>query len=321
MPSSCFWACNYGHKKIGGGYPVFEYPVEQFIWTYHVSLFFFLSGYVYKITRKWESKGSRINFIVYKFVNLAVPYFTMSILYILINSMTAKTNTDFSASDIFLLWKNPIAQYWYIYALFMLLFLYVVLSKMLNDWLITILLVVVAYSRAFFPNFSIPIFGICLGHALCFGMGVCLKDIQMLSQKKILPILIGIHIATGAVVFSLKLENLAPFKDVMRVVGIITSVALIGKLSESESVKKFLLFINTWCFQIYLLHTIFTSATRIVLMKIGVDSFSIQLLAGILMGLAVPIFIGWLCSKTVIFNIFFFPTRTVNQLRKDKRKI
>lgn len=235
--------------------------------------------------------------------------------------MTAKTNTDFSISDIFLLWKTPIAQYWYIYALLMLLFLYVVLSKMLNDRLITVLLVVIAYSRVFFPNFSIPIFGICLGHALCFGMGVCLKDIQIFNQKKILPMLIGIHIAMVAAVFSLNLENLALFKDVMRVIGIITSVALIGKLSEREIIKKFLLLINKWCFQIYLLHTIFTSATRIVLMKIGVDSFYIQLVAGMLMGLAVPIFIGWFCSKTVIFNIFFFPTRTVNQLRKDKRKI
>lgn len=114
---------------MGGGIPTFEYPLEKFIWTFHVSLFFFLSGYVYKITQKWKSKGTRTRFIAYKFIKVAVPYFSISIFYILINSLTAKTNTSFSVTDIFSLWKTPVAQYWYIYALFMLLLLYAVLSK------------------------------------------------------------------------------------------------------------------------------------------------------------------------------------------------
>lgn len=117
----------FGHVIMGirkwGGIPTFEYPLEKFIWTFHVSLFFFLSGYVYKITQKWKSKGTRTRFIAYKFIKVAVPYFSISIFYILINSLTAKTNTSFSVTDIFSLWKTPVAQYWYIYALFMLLLL------------------------------------------------------------------------------------------------------------------------------------------------------------------------------------------------------
>ena len=132
---------------MGGGIPTFEYPLEKFIWTFHVSLFFFLSGYVYKITQKWKSKGTRTRFIAYKFIKVAVPYFSISIFYILINSLTAKTNTSFSVTDIFSLWKTPVAQYWYIYALFMLLLLYAVLSKVCNDWIITVFLVLLAYIR------------------------------------------------------------------------------------------------------------------------------------------------------------------------------
>ena len=154
-----------------------------------MSLFFFLSGYVYKITQKWKSKGNRTRFIAYKFINLAVPYFSISIFYILINSLTAKTNTSFSVTDIFSLWKTPVAQYWYIYALFMLLLLYAALSKVCNDWIITVFLVLLAYIRTAM-GINVPLFGICLGHAFSFGVGVCLPDIQYFNRKKLLPLLI-----------------------------------------------------------------------------------------------------------------------------------
>lgn len=152
-----------------------------------MSLFFFLSGYVYKITQKWKSKGTRTRFIAYKFIKVAVPYFSISIFYILINSLTAKTNTSFSVTDIFSLWKTPVAQYWYIYALFMLLLLYAVLSKVCNDWIITVFLVLLAYIRTAM-GINVPLFGICLGHAFSFGVGVCLPDIQYFNRKKIAPI-------------------------------------------------------------------------------------------------------------------------------------
>lgn len=306
-----------GLRQAGGDIPGFEYPTELFIWTYHVSLFFFLSGYVYKITKKWEPKGSRLKFISYKFINLAVPYFSISTLYILANSLTSGTNTNFSVSDIFLLWKTPVAQYWYIYALFILLFLYAVLSKVGSDIAITAFLVLLVYIRAFVYNFNLPILGIALGHAFCFGLGVCLPDIQYFNRKNMLPLLIAAHVASVALIFSLQLNDIVPFKDYMKLIGIATSVSLIGFLSENKTIRKALLFINKWCFQIYLLHTFFTSAIRILMIKLSIQNFYLQTILGMVIGLAFPILIGWCCSKTVVFNIIFFPTRTVKQLKKE----
>ena len=34
--------------------------------------------YVYKITQKWKSKGTRTRFIAYKFIKVAVPYFSIT---------------------------------------------------------------------------------------------------------------------------------------------------------------------------------------------------------------------------------------------------
>lgn len=305
----------FGHVIMGirkwGSIPTFEYPLEKFIWTFHVSLFFFLSGYVYKITQKWKSKGTRTRFIAYKFIKVAVPYFSISIFYILINSLTAKTNTSFSVTDIFSLWKTPVAQYWYIYALFMLLLLYAVLSKVCNDWIITVFLVLLAYIRTAM-GINVPLFGICLGHAFSFGVGVCLPDIQYFNRKKLLPLLIGVHVLTVSLIFVFQMQDVALLKDYMRMIGIITSVSLIGVVAENKSIQKFLLFINKRCFQIYLLHTIFTSAIRIVLMKLSISEFYIQTLIGMVVGIVVPILIGEFCSKTVLLNIFFFQLKRLN---------
>ena len=60
---------------------------------------------------------------------------------------------------------------------------------------------------------------------------------------------------------------------------------------------------------------------EIVLIKMRVGFFLYSSSGENVDELTVPIFIGWFCSKIVIFQHFLFPTRTVNQLRKGKRKI
>lgn len=109
-----------------------------------------------------------------------------------------------------------------------------------------------------------------------------------------------------------QMQDVALLKDYMRMIGIITSVSLIGVVAENKSIQKFLLFINKRCFQIYLLHTIFTSAIRIVLMKLSISEFYIQTLIGMVVGIVVPILIGEFCSKTVLLNIFFFQLKRLN---------
>lgn len=193
----------------------------------------------------------------------------------------------------------------------MLLLLYAVLSKVCNDWIITVFLVLLAYIRTAM-GINVPLFGICLGHAFSFGVGVCLPDIQYFNRKKLLPLLIGVHVLTVSLIFVFQMQDVALLKDYMRMIGIITSVSLIGVVAENKSIQKFLLFINKRCFQIYLLHTIFTSAIRIVLMKLSISEFYIQTLIGMVVGIVVPILIGEFCSKTVLLNIFFFQLKRLN---------
>lgn len=109
-----------GIRKTGIPTPKSMAFVEEYIWTFHVPLFMFLSGYVYRLTGGWEAKGTRKKFLLHKLLNLGIPYFVFSSIYILINSVTSGVNHSSSISDILMLWRTPVAQYWFLYALFIL---------------------------------------------------------------------------------------------------------------------------------------------------------------------------------------------------------
>ena len=61
-----------GIRKAGSFSSDYEVLVENFIWTFHVALFMFLSGYVYHITGECNGKGSKLGFIKHKLLNLSM---------------------------------------------------------------------------------------------------------------------------------------------------------------------------------------------------------------------------------------------------------
>ena len=139
-----------GAKTAGISYPRFFADLESFIWSFHVALFLFLSGCAYKISSDNKKARSPKKFILYKAINLGIPYLFFSGLYIVINSLTDSVNTHSSLSEILCVWKTPVAQYWYLYALFFLLCMWALLSESLSNAEITVLTVVFTYTAPFF---------------------------------------------------------------------------------------------------------------------------------------------------------------------------
>ncbi len=64
-----------GLRTSGAAVPSAMPLLEKFIWTYHIDLFMFLSGYVYSITGGWQRKGTQLRFIGCKLLDLGIPYF------------------------------------------------------------------------------------------------------------------------------------------------------------------------------------------------------------------------------------------------------
>ena len=71
-----------GIRLAGIDIPGFFVGIEKFIWSFHVALFLFLGGVVYKVTGEWKSKKSKWGFLLYKLYNLGIPYIAFSVIYI-----------------------------------------------------------------------------------------------------------------------------------------------------------------------------------------------------------------------------------------------
>ena len=144
-----------GIRTAGIDVPGFFEGMELFIWSFHVALFLFLSGVVYRLTGEWRKHKTRHGFILHKLLNLGIPYVTFSVVYIAINSFVGQANNQSSLKDILFIWKTPVAQYWFLYALFFLFCIWGALSGILKNWQITLLTLAVAY--------GVPLLGGTLG--------------------------------------------------------------------------------------------------------------------------------------------------------------
>ena len=309
-----------GIRLAGVNIPDFFGGMEKFIWSFHVALFLFLSGVVYKVTGEWESKKTKWNFILYKLYNLSIPYIAFSVIYILINSLVGEANTGFVPSDILNIWKTPVAQYWFLYALFFLFCIWTAFSGILKNCQITIIVVLIGYLA--------PIFGIPLGSldvvfysALAFGIGtfVDFKSLANLSTWAKCLIVI-LHILTG-IVFILLNKIEAPFiKEIMILFGIYSSIMLISILQNCKAIAYLLDFINKYSFQIYLLHTIFTAGIRIILIRLNVTSWWVHILLGTIFGFLFSVLSAKIAKKVKCLNFFFFPSKVLSIMKREKQQ-
>ena len=309
-----------GIRIAGIDIPEFFWGMEKFIWSFHVALFLFLSGVVYKMTGEWKGKQSKWKFLLYKLYNLGIPYIAFSVIYILINSLVGEANTGFAVSDIFYIWKTPVAQYWYLYALFFLFCIWTAFSGVLKNWQITLIVVLIGYLA---PLFGIP-FGsldVVFYSALAFGIGtfVNFESLTKLSNlSKCLIVLM--HIVTG-VVFVILNKIEAPFiKEIMILFGIYSSIMFISILQNCKSMARFLDFVNKYSFQIYLLHTIFTAGTRIILLRLNITQWWIHILLGTAIGLAFSVLAAVIAKKVKCLNFFFFPSKAYTLKNLDFKR-
>lgn len=304
-----------GIRTAGIPVPQFFEGMELLIWSFHVALFLFLSGVVYRMGGEWRSHGTKRGFILHKLLGLGIPYVVFSIVYISINSLVGGANTQSSLTDILWIWKTPVAQYWYLYALFFLFCIWVALAGILKNWQIAVLILVVGY--------GIPLLGGTLGcfeivfySSLAFGAGT-LVNFRRLDKPKtwVKCLVVLLHLLAGAVCVALNIIEVLGIKECMQLFGIYASVLLISMLQACKPAARFLDFMNRYSFQIYLLHTIFTAGIRIVLLRLHITQWWIHVPVGTLFGIACSVLAAIIAQKIGILNFFFFPTKFLRRKR------
>ena len=91
-----------------------------------------------------------------------------------------------------------------------------------------------------------------------------------------------------------------------------------NKLQDKKT--RILSWISKYMLQIYLLHTIFAVAIRIVLRRIGVINGYVHLAIGLVGCMGASILVAIICEKLIYPNVVFFPIKTIKQIKERWRK-
>ncbi len=304
-----------GIRLAGINIPLFFEGVEKFVWSFHVALFLFLSGVVYNETGAWKAKKTKLNFLMHKFINLGVPYIVFSAIYIVINSFVGDANTQSSAWDVFNIWKTPVAQYWFLYALFFLFCIWTLLDGLLKKWQIAVIVVAIGYLVPLFGG-SLFCFDVVFYSALAFGAGTFVNFKKLTNLPLWLKcVIVLLHIATGVLLVFFKLIESPFIKEFMILFGIYASIMFMSLIGDYKPISSFLMFVNRYSFQIYLLHTIFTAGIRIILLKINITQWWIHILLGTLGGLAFSVLASFVANRIKFLNFVFFPIKTIKDCK------
>ena len=300
-----------GLHKAGIGFSdtVFEIAYS-IIYTFHMPLFFFLSGIFFE--HSFFKRGT-FGLTANKLDTLIYPYVFWSILQGGMEAgLSTYTNGNLSWSEVFTLW-TPRAQFWFLYALFLIFMTTTLIYSALKGRFILGLL---ALSVLFYLNRNLLpggfIFSFIAHYWFYFVAGIVYSRYAQnisLHSTWLLALAAGAFIA-GQWIFhdqlDLRFRDRGPELLFLSIISITAVLSLSGYLSQKP--RKRILLIGSASMAIYLMHVIFGSGTRIFLQKfLNIDSTPIHLLAGLLTGIGGPTLVFLLIRKYRIPGIFSAP--------------
>lgn len=319
----------YGHVARGvfnAGLPMDEgnyLLVDSIIYSFHMPLFFFLSGLFF-----YDSlmKRGKTGLIVNKVDTIVYPFIVWSLLQGLIEVVLANyTNGQATLAEVFSLLWSPRAQFWFLYALFL---VFVVCSFVYAN----------ADRRYFLP--MLLVFGVLyvfnqdlaagnagwfiFGNAVFFALGVWFNEVKAFFLARYVPLtlLFGAMFVIGQylfhITFGLNWEVGGLPVLVLATVSILFMIALSMWLGQIR--MEWLLFIGASSMTIYLMHILAGSGVRVILGRLlGIDSIPAHLMGGTLIGLIAP-----LLAQVVIkrYNLYFLltPPKPVSATHRRMRR-
>lgn len=283
------------------------------IYTFHMPLFFLLAGLFF--TRSLEKRGVGA-FLGDKFQRLAYPYVVWSLIQGAIELVLARyTNRQAHLGDLFGLFAYPRDQFWFLYVLFIVnavASLY--FAGKVKERYAFALLFIASLLFNFVPITAPWVLGQICHFAFFFVLGICLgpKLIAREPSKIVSWSLIGVFAVTQYLFhaqFGWDFES-AP-TPVLMVMALIGIAATVGVASIVPSFcRGTLTLLGRYSLEIYLVHIIVASGTRIALAKIGFHGGAlaytfIVTIAATFICLAFAMF----CAKRGWTWVFSFPAR------------
>lgn len=293
-----------GHV-VGGytgnyGMPQYQRIIDMIvdvIYTFHMPLFFMISGYVFGLKKYNWSMGNYVAYVNKKAKTLLIPYFLFSALQILIKlPLQGKIASVLSWKNILLLPIIPIDQFWFIYVLFFIFCLsgFMDWKVQHNSLIMAIILFIVGKSLLLFGD-TINEWGTVLIRCLCYyifffiGYKLCRMKIRFTKKEWfILTIIFGVSLIGNSLI-PLNYEVVQLIVQVVVATSGSLSVISFCEGFETVAKSKLLQVIGSESMSIYIVHVLLCAIIRVALIKIGFTDLFISIAIGIVLSIMVPI--------------------------------
>lgn len=289
----------------------------QFLYSFHVFIFFFCSGYLFQKSKPFPSKSEAFLSKLEKCFNFLILYVLFSgITYVIKFIFSSDVNTSIEHSFFDVLIKHPINQMWYLYAISIIFFFaYSINSKRSFAFILSVACILKIIICIPETSSLIPVpFNYFFDNFVWFVIGqiFAYKQFALNKEKSILTTFLFVSLFTVSLFFDLKSE----FIDAaITFLGIIASISVIYLLTkEKTSINGVWKYVSKYMLQIYLLHTICAAGIRIILLKLDVTQLIPHLVFGIIFSFMIPILCAIIAERIEILNIFFFPIPTFKKL-------
>lgn len=296
------------------------FPIQT-IYTFHVPLFFVCSGYLYQMKSFGGSIiDDHIKTIISKGLNLIIPYIFFSLVTLLLKVIFSADVNNQATPIIDTILFNPVAPYWFLYALF---FLFCVIPRFKKKRYIGIFFLF----SLFIKNIYIinPSLVEILPYAIrmiiinssWFLFGMLLTNYSLCANRKnkiFFSFLLFIAIIISFIFY--QHEN----KDMLgqMIIGWLFVIAIVGlvQLKKWDKFENIISKLSKYFLPIFLMHTIFAAGIRIIMFKLGIYTLSIHILVGIVFSFIIPIVVYEILKKKWVLFFLIEPSKALFVRRK-----
>lgn len=318
----------YGHVarglvKAGIEVPIVFYDLtDSIVYSFHMPLFFFLSGLFFY--QSFSKRGcqklifSKIDTIFYPFLLWSIIQGSTEVL------LSHYTNGNLPLYKVFTLLWAPRAQFWFLYALFVIfVFSAIIYSYSAKKYSICIF-IAAAFTYIiydFLPELRIIAFIAKNLVFFCFGIIFTQYfNIKYFSNKTTF-IISFLSFIIGQWYFhkylSLRYTDISIASLSIALLSIIFIVSISSLLAKNSS--RIISYIGASSMSIFLMHVLAGSGTRVILNKVfHIESFTIHVLVGCIVGITAPVLVLIIIEKFKIPYILSAPVSQWICLLREK---
>lgn len=311
----------YGHVARGIYSAGIDIPLKLYeladsvVYSFHMPLFFFLSGLFFY--NSFQKRGgaklinSKVDIIVY-------PYIIWSIIQGVTEAFLSDyTNGNVAYSEVFSLLWSPRAQFWFLYALFVCFcvaaIIFSIKSKKVAIIAFSLSAIAYIYPSIFPDNL---VFRFISANFVYFAFGIIFSLYFRADQlsNALFVSLLAFGFIVYQFIFHYSLGYNYADKGIASLLLAFLSILFVVSFSSWASLRPNNLFvlIGTSSMAIYLMHILVGSGIRVALKTfMGIDSFIFHLVVGCIVGVFFPLLALILIKKLKIPYLFSAPLSNV----------